>query len=357
MNNQLYVILPNSSPSLQLTKMLKAAIGTYDANIIDSSSLTYNLQNKKILFCLELNEFGFDLKMLTYLSFLFNSKKERNDMFNGSTGALLVHSRTELYTKRAAQDMIFICNSLGCSFIGQPLVEATINLKNFLTWQKTLHHSLNYICLQMCEKLITRLMQNTLIILANPKLTVLFSTPHKTSNTMDLWKMVKKNLKGCEFDEIQIENGKIHDCNGCSFKTCLHYSKQNTCFYGGAIVESVLHSIEMANTIVWLCPNYNDALSANITAMINRLTVLYRKINFHSKNIFCIIVSGNSGSDSIAKQLIGALNINKGFRLPRGAFLLETANDPLSILKVESINYTAQCFAQNMLKQINASKS
>lgn len=351
-NNEICVILPNSSPSLQLTRMLKAAIGTYDANIIKSPSLIFTLQNKKILFCLELNELGFDLEMLSFLSSLLKSKE---NTFNGSTGALLVHSKTELYTKRAAQDIIFICNGLGCSFIGQPLVEATISLKNFLTWQKTKHHSLDHICLEMCEQLVLRLMKITPIVLLNEKLTVLFSTPHKTSNTMDLWKMVKKNLIGCKFDEIQIENGKIHDCKGCSFKTCLHYSKQNSCFYGGAIVESVLHSIEIANTIVWLCPNYNDALSANITAMINRLTVLYRKINFHSKNVFCIVVSGNSGSDSIAKQLIGALNINKGFRLPSGAFLLETANDPLSIFKVKSVNSTAKSFAQNMLKQINNS--
>lgn len=354
MNNKLCVIFPNSAPSLQLTRMIKAAIGNYDVLIIKNSSSVYDLQNKKILFCLELNELGFDLEMLSFISFVSDLKK---NMFNGSTGAVIIHSRTELYTKRAAQDMIFICNSLGCSFIGQPLVEAIKGLKNFSTWQKTIHHSLDNICLEMCEKLITRLMQSTSTTFLNSKLTVLFSTPHRTSNTLDLWNMVKKNLIGYEFDEIQIENGRIHDCNGCSFKTCLHYSKQNTCFYGGAIVESVLLSIEKASTIVWLCPNYNDALSANITAMINRLTVLYYKINFNNKNIFSIIVSGNSGSDSIAKQLIGALNINKGFRLPAGAFLLATANDPLSIFKVEGIKTTARCFAQNILKQINSSKS
>ena len=350
MNNKLCVILPNSSPSLQLTKMLKAAIGDYDVNMIDSSSSIYDFQNKKILFCLELNEFGFDLEILSYISFLSKFKK---NIFNGSTGAILVHSRTELYTKRAAQDMIFICNSLGCSFIGNPLVEATKNLKNFLTWQKTMHYSLDHICLQMCEKLITRLMQITPMILSKSKLTVIFSTPHLNSNTLELWTMVKENLKGYEFDEIQIENGKIHDCNGCSFKTCLHYSKQNTCFYEEPIVKSVHLSIEKANIIIWLCPNYNDALSANITAMINRLTVLCHKIDFHNKSIFSIIVSGNSGSDSIAKQLIGALNINKGFSLPANAFLLETANDPLSICKVEGIKTTAKCFAQNILQQIN----
>jgi multimeric flavodoxin WrbA len=353
MNNKLCVIFPNSSPSLQLTKMLKAAIGTYDAIIVDGISQICNLNNKNILFCLELDELGNDLEMLNYICFLFKSNK---DVFKNSTGALLVHSRTELYTKRAAQDMIFICNSLGCSFIGHPLVEATGSLKNFLTWQKTMNCTLDYICLQMCEKLVLRLMQSTTNnVISDLKLTVIFSTPHKTSNTMDLWKMVKDNLNGCEFNEIQIENGKIHDCKGCSFKTCLHYAKQNSCFYGGAIVESVLPSIEKADTIVWLCPNYNDALSANITAVINRLTVLYRRIDFHNKNIFSIVVSGNSGSDSIAKQLIGALNINKGFRLPAGAFLLETANDPLSIFKVEGIKSTAKCFAENMLKQINSS--
>jgi len=67
--------------------------------------------------------------------------------------------------------------------------------------------------------------------------------------------------------------------------------------------------------MIWLCPNYNDAISAKLMAVINRLTVLYKRVKFWDKTLFSIIVSGNSGSDCVAEQLLGTLNINKGLRL------------------------------------------
>jgi len=116
----------------------------------------------------------------------------------------------------------------------------------------------------------------------------------------------------------------------------------------------VLPSIEKADAIVWLCPNYNDAIAANLTAVINRLTVLYRQITFSNKSIFTVVVSGNSGSDSIGKQLIGALNINKGFRLPANFAIMEIANDPLAIFKVLNIEEKSKIFAENIKKEIKA---
>ncbi|MPN20298.1 hypothetical protein SDC9_167676 [bioreactor metagenome] len=118
------------------------------------------------------------------------------------------------------------------------------------------------------------------------------------------------------------------------------------------MAEEVLPAIEKYDAIVWLCPNYNDAIAANLTAVINRLTVLYRQMSFHEKSIFAIVVSGNSGSDSIAKQLIGALNINKGFRLPPYFSLMAIANDPKSIFQVEGIEDKGREFAKNMTIEI-----
>ena len=40
------------------------------------------------------------------------------------------------------------------------------------------------------------------------------------------------------------------------------------------LVDEVFPAIRQANALVMLCPNYNDALSANLTAFINRLTAL-----------------------------------------------------------------------------------
>ena len=53
-----------------------------------------------------------------------------------------------------------------------------------------------------------------------------------------------------------------------------------------------------------MCPNYNDALSANLSAFINRLTALFRQTRFCEKAVFALVVPGYSGSDTVARQLI-----------------------------------------------------
>ncbi|MCJ7687863.1 MAG: NAD(P)H-dependent oxidoreductase, partial [Clostridiaceae bacterium] len=126
------------------------------------------------------------------------------------------------------------------------------------------------------------------------------------------------------------------------------------CFYGGIMIHDVLPSIVESDAIIWLCPNYNDAVAANLTAVINRLTVLYRKIDFYDKTTFAVVVSGNSGSDSISKQLIGALNINKGFRLPPYFSIMAIANDPREIFNIPQIQETTKDFAENIKKEIKA---
>jgi len=161
-------------------------------------------------------------------------------------------------------------------------------------------------------------------------------------------------LEGYDIKELLIDDGEVKDCHGCSYKLCSHYGKNNKCFYGGIMTADVLPSIEEADAIVWLCPNYNDAIAANLTAVINRLTVLYRRMSFHNKSVFAVVVSGNSGSDSISKQLVGALNINKGFRLPSYFSFMEIANDPLAIFKVSNIEEKSREFAENIKKEIKA---
>ncbi len=89
-------------------------------------------------------------------------------------------------------------------------------------------------------------------------------------------------------------------------------------------------------------------MSANLAALINRLTALYRRVNFYNKRIYSVVVSGNSGSDSVTNQLLGALNINKGFQLPPQFALTEIANDPGHILNVEDIDEKAKVFAERI---------
>lgn len=344
----LYIIAPNENLSKQLQLMIEGFSKNFASVIyIKEFKNCICLKDKKILFALELGFTGFDLPMLNFFEAL---KNKGDDIFYGSTACILVHSSSELGTKRAAQDIVFMANSLGCGFIGHPLVEATSSLRNFLTWQKTLKMPLEDICIHLCTNLGKRLLnhKNTKDDKFKKNITVLYSSPHKASNTLALWHMSSKNLENFTINEIQIENGNILDCKGCSYTLCLHYGKKNGCFYGGFMTENVLPAIEKADSIVWLCPNYNDAIAANLTATINRLTVLYHKIGFHDKSTFGVIVSGNSGSDSVAKQLIGALNINKGFRLPPYAIITETANDPNSIFKIEGIENKAKTFAKRI---------
>ena len=46
------------------------------------------------------------------------------------------------------------------------------------------------------------------------------------------------------------------------------------------------------------------------------------------KSLFGVVVSGYSGGDIVAEQLISGLNMNKTFALPGKFAILETANDP-----------------------------
>ncbi len=346
----LYVISPNLDLSDRLKNMAKNFIKNFDSvEYIKNFTPSLNLKNKKLLFLLQLDFNGFDLPMLMFLKELGCNDK---NAFENSTGTLLISSSSELGTKGSAQDTIFIANNLGCNFLGHPIIEATISLKNFLNWQKTLNISLEEICFNLSYKLGKRLLEyeKPLLSIENPKkITVLYSSTHKFSNTLDLWHMVSKHLNNFIIKEICIENGKILDCKGCSYKLCLHYGKHNKCFYGGFMVDNVLPAIEESDGVIWLCPNYNDAIAANLTATINRITVLYNKISFYNKSMFGVVVSGNSGSDSVAKQLLGALNINKGFRLPPYAILTETANNPKSIFKAENIELKAENFAKHLI--------
>jgi len=345
MDTTIYVIMPNNNISPRLSSMIKAATMNSSAKYITKPELTLNLKGKKLLFAAELDNIGYDLPLLNFLSFF--KDKGKNSLLS-SIGIVLVHSTDELSTKRFAQDIIFTANILGCSFIGHPMVEATGTLMNFSTWKKTLNLTLEEICTEMCLRLGDKLIAYSDKIITNPKIVVLYSSPHSTSNTLDLWHLVVKHLPKYDIVNLQIENGEVEDCKGCSYKLCMHYGKQNSCFYGGIMVKNVLPTIETSDVIVWLCPNYNDSLSSNLTAVINRLTVLYNKISFSDKTIFSLVVSGNSGSDSVAKQLIGSLNINKGFKLPPYFSLMATANDPGDIHGIDNIELKAKCFAENL---------
>lgn len=343
-----YVIKP-ADTSAQLEKMLEAALNGKNAVYISDKSNLPELKEKKIIICVEISPAGFCIPLYEIITEL---QSRGWDSLAGSSAVLLVHSSSELYTKSTAAFIIFLLNGLGCRFLGHPVVEATASLSNFSTWRNVTEAPLDDICMELCAKLGGRFSAYNPKLIEKPRILALHSSFKGTSNTLSLWNMVKVHLEGCEIREQHVENGRIIDCKGCSFKTCKHYSMNDGCFYGGAMVEEILPAIKKSDAVIWLCPNYNDAISANLAAVINRMTALYRKTPFYQKTLFSIIVSGNSGSDSVARQLIGALCINKGFSLPPYFSFMATANDPGTVSQVPDIEAASKKFAENMLKEI-----
>mgnify|MGYP002616119719 CR=1 FL=1 len=152
--------------------------------------------------------------------------------------------------------------------------------------------------------------------------------------------------------EISLQNGTIFDCRGCSYDACLHFAEQNRCFYGGAITEEVLPAVQESDALLLLCPNFNDAVSANITAFFNRLTNLLVLRDLSEKYVFAIVVSGYSGSDLVARQILGAMSMNKGAILPPQFCLMQTANDPGSAQKSEGIAGRLDTFAAHIAQTL-----
>ena len=115
------------------------------------------------------------------------------------------------------------------------------------------------------------------------------------------------------------------------------------------MVEEVYPAVRRCDALVMLCANYNDALSANLTACVNRLTALFRQHRFYDKRLYGLVVSGYSGGDLLARQLISALNMNKSFFLPPHFCLLETANEAGSLVRLPDVARRARAFASEMM--------
>lgn len=311
-------------------------------------------RNRSIVFLADLDALGFCAALHSQLLSLWEAGGK--EALKGSQGVVLVSSDSDLFTKRAAQTLIFLANSMGCRFPGHCVVESVGNLSNFRTWQKTCDLSLEEIRNEQCEKLFKRFSGYTPPKVAQPGILALHAGTNRVSNTLTLWHGIEKHLPAGWTKTLSIENGSVVDCKGCDFVTCVHYAERKSCFYGGSVINELIPAIEAAHVIVMISPNYNDSLTAMHTALINRLTALYRRMPLYDKRFYGIIVSGNSGSDSLACQMIGALNINKGLDLPPHFALMKTANDPGSILNDEGFDsYTAE-FAASMVKELQAPK-
>ena len=343
----------NTENPVRIDRMIKAAVKDIEPNVEWwSVNKVDSLKDKRLIVAIDADEIGGQKDLYDWLRRLSQiNLREGSLPLSGSTACVLVNSDGPYYTKRLAQYAIFHMNRFGCRFLGHPLVEAVDDLQNFKTWKKVVDIPLENLLEAKCRELGTRLRDFRVTGIENPKILVLHSSSHDTSNTLRLWSMVAKHLNGFEMKEHRIEDDKIAECKGCSFKTCMHYSEMKSCYYGGMMVEEILPAMEWADAVIWVCPNYNDAISAKLMAVINRMTVLYRRITFYDKRLFGIIVSGNSGSDLVMTQLLGAVNINKGYMLPPQFGFSAIANDPGSIEEAPDIYDGARTFAENIIEE------
>ena len=321
----------------RLDTVLASALDGISADVYEDMDLLEEeperFRGQRLLFAVPLGKNGINRGYYEVLAWL----RTREQVLSGAVGGMVIDADSDFYTKAVARELAVAANRAGCALVGRPLVEGTASLDNYIVQAANLGTDRMGAYKNSARTLVRQLLDVSWEPKKHPRLLVLHASNHKTSNTLALWERVKEKLSGMEIREINLRNGTLVDCAGCPYQMCLHFGERGKCFYGGAMVSDVYPAVRWADGILLLCPNYNDALSANLTAFVNRLTSLFRTTRFYDKAMFAIIVSGYSGSDLLAGQLITALNMNKSFYLPGNFCMMETANSAGAALKLPGI--------------------
>ena len=311
---------------------------------------------RRILFAVHLGKSGINLELFRWLK----EMRMNPHLLTNCVGGVIVDGDGDLYTKSLSRQLVMAANACGCAFPGRPYVEGTGTLTNFNIQARNRNTDVLTAYYEETRDMVGRILSfGTTAMEAGteneeahrtPKLLMIHSSRPKTSNTYQLWSLAKVEIEeaGVEVKEISLRNGEVQDCRGCPYKACMHFGEKGSCFYGGPIVEEVYPALRSCDGLLLLCPNYNDALDANLTAMINRMTALYRQVPFYDKKVFAMIVSGYSGSDIIGGQIVGALNMNKAFQLPSKFASMSTANDPGSAMKLPNIEAKMAAYGRHV---------
>lgn len=303
------------------------------------------LRGRKLVFAIGLDRLGPDEDFCRLLRGLRRSE----DGLSGSSAVLLIDGAGEGDTKAAARALVLAANGAGCAFPGKPLVEGTGSLRNLNVLSRNAGLSREDTYRETARALLRRLSGFSLPKPESPGILTLHASDHATSNTLALGAALRERLEpDVAFQELSLRNGAVFDCRGCSYKVCAHYAKSQSCFYGGSIVDEVYPALMRAGALLLLLPNYNDSVSANIMAFINRLTSLQLFHDLGEKFLFAVVVSGYSGGDLVAQQALGALCLNKGFILPPRFCLMETANDPGEALAAPGVGGRLDAFARRV---------
>ena len=244
----------------------------------------------------------------------------------GCLGAAIVDGQSELYTKTLSRELVLAANLCGCAFIGAPLVETTLTLHNFDIKAANLGTDPLHAYQAAARDLADRLLSFEFQRHGAPWLAKAARLqPQKQQHLCPVAPHPGEPARlGDGRDRpAQRRGGRLRRLplqDVPAFRRAGQLLLRRPDGGGG------LPAVRAADAVVMICPNYNDALNANLTAFINRLTALYRTQSFRQKALFALVVSGYSGSDLLARQLIGALNMNKGFYLPPRFVMMETAN-------------------------------
>ncbi len=331
----------------KLNGRLERMLSSYGQTPLKALPSTF--QNRRFLLVVSLNEIGLCDGLYDLLTIL----RTDIDCLEGSVAGIVVDGENSLYTKSVAREIVFAANCAGCAFVGRPLVEGVGTLGNFTVQASTGKCTLDQAYTKAVADLFDRIATFAPPRQTVPHLLTLHASTYGPSNTMDLWSLVQHQLPAhWKVEEIGLRNGAVSDCAGCPYTTCLHFGEEGKCFYGGVMVDDVYPALRQAQAVVLLCPNYNDALSANLTACINRLTSLYRTTDFTQKAVYALVVSGYSGGDIVAKQVISALSMNKGFYLPSRFCRNEVAQQPREALALSGIGQRMAGFGDEITREL-----
>ena len=348
MTEPLYVL--RLGRSRRLEKVLEAALSGIPAAAL-SPELPALIPGSRLLFAAAVDEYGPSPEFFSFLRLL----RQRENCLRGCTAGIVVDGAGELYTKDAAQSLALALSMAGCGLPGSPLVEGTGSLFNQHIQAKNLGLSLEETYISRIRELSRRVLAFTPPRFAHPDILMLHASDNLRSNTVWMGRETAKRLPPqCSVTELSLQNGTIYDCRGCSYEACLHFAENGRCFYGGTIATDILPAIRRCNALLFLCPNYNDAVSANLMALFNRLTNLLVRQDLSDKYLFGIVVSGYSGSDLVARQLLGAMSLNKTVMLPPRFCLLQTAHEPGTASRAEGIDGRLDAFAAGIARTLLA---
>ncbi|MGN1166193.1 MAG: flavodoxin family protein [Lachnospiraceae bacterium] len=306
-----------------------------------------------VIFLISMDETGINLA----LDIVLKKIASVPNCMDGVSGGIIAVGDGELYTKEAARKTAFVLNRVGCLIRGKAFAEVTgsmRNMKNQAAFRQVSQEEAFF----QCAREAVKTAQEAPDILSDKQiqhLTCIHSSIETKSNTYAYWKLIREQLhlksSTIEIQELNLYGEQIPDCRGCSFHACQSFGKERKCFFGGIMTEKVYPAIEKSDAVVFLCPNYNDAIGANLSACINRMTALYRNVDFSGKYLYIVVVSGYSGGELVAEQVINAMVLNKGFTLPSYAIDIQMANFPTEILKEEGIGDFAESFADIICKR------